>query len=168
MSNPTILQVCARLEADKQWSALFDLLRDYGETPAALWLKGDKELSLTYAEMARRADDLAAWIASATPEGGWIAVAVDTCHNWPSLFWGVLRSGHNVLLLDASASDAMIQGLMEEAGCKIIISRKPRGLSGDIRHKHVLTAQLHQHQGAGNQQGQVLVGLVDGNVEFLL
>ena len=133
MSNPTILQVCARLEADKQWSALFDLLRDYGETPAAVWLKGDKELSLTYAEMARRADDLAAWIASATPEGGWIAVAVDTCHNWPSLFWGVLRSGHNVLLLDASASDAMIQGLMEEAGCKIIISRKPRGLSGDIR-----------------------------------
>jgi len=60
-------------------------------------------------------------------------VAVDTCPNWPSLFWGVIRSGHNVLLLDASAADSMIQGLLEEAGCKVIISRKPRGLSGDIR-----------------------------------
>ena len=133
MSNSPILQVCARLDADKQWSALFDILRDYGDAPCALWLKGEKEHSLSYAEMTRRADDLAAYLAAETPEGGWIAISVDTCHNWPSLFWGVIRSGHHALLLDASASDAMTQSLLEEAGCKVIISRKPRGLSGDIR-----------------------------------
>ncbi len=128
-----VLQVTARLEQDKRLPVLFDIIRDYGDTRCAVWLKGEEELSLSYAEMARRADDYAAYLMENTPEGGWIGVAVDTCPNWPSLFWGVIRSGHNVLLLDASAADSMIQGLLEEAGCKVIISRKPRGLSGDIR-----------------------------------
>ncbi len=47
MSNMDILQVSARLEVDKCFSALFDILRDYGDTLSAEWLKGDKELSLT-------------------------------------------------------------------------------------------------------------------------
>lgn len=128
-----VLQVTARLEQDKRLPVLFDIIRDYGDTRCAVWLKGEEELSLSYAEMVRRADDYAAYLMENTPEGGWIGVAVDTCPNWPSLFWGVIRSGHNVLLLDASAADSMIQGLLEEAGCKVIISRKPRGLSGDIR-----------------------------------
>ena len=132
MSNMDFHQVSSRLEADKQFSALFDVMREYGDTPAAVWLKGDEELSLSYKEMIRRADDFAAFLMAGTPEGGWIALAVDTCPNWPSLFWGTIRSGHNVLLLDASASDSMLQGLLDEAGCKVIISRKPRGLTGDI------------------------------------
>ena len=133
MSNMDLLQATARLESDKRLPALFDIIRDYGDTPCSVWLKGEEELSLSYAEMARRSDDYAAYLKENTPEGGWIGVAVDTCPNWPTLFWGVIRSGHNVLLLDASAADSMIQGLMEEAGCRVIISRKPRGLSGDIR-----------------------------------
>ena len=132
MSNTDILQVASRLEEDRRFPVLFDILRDYGDTPAAVWLKGDKELSLSFAEMTRRADDYAAYLKENTPEGGWIAIAVDTCPNWQSLFWGVIRSGHNALLLDASAADTMVQGLLEEAGCKVIISRKPRGLTGDI------------------------------------
>ena len=59
MSNTGILQVCARLDADKQWCTFFDILRDYGDTLSAVWLKGEKELSLSFAEMTRRADDLA-------------------------------------------------------------------------------------------------------------
>ena len=91
MSNTTILQVSARLEADKRLPVFFDILRDYGDTVFAVWLKEDKELSLSFAEMTRRSDDLAAWLTENTPEGGWIAIAVDTCHNWPTLFWGVIR-----------------------------------------------------------------------------
>ena len=109
MSNMDILQVSARLEGDKSLAALFDILREYGDTPSAVWLKGDKELSLSFAEMTRRADDFAAYLSSCTPEGGWIAIAVDTCPNWPALFWGVIRSGHNALLLDASAADSRLQ-----------------------------------------------------------
>ena len=133
MSQTDLMQATARLENDKRLPALFDLIRDYGDVPCGVWLKGEEKLSMSYAEMARRADDYAAYLKENTPAEGWIGIAVDTCPNWPSLFWGVLRSGHNALLLDASAADNMIQGLLEEAGCRVIISRKPRGLSGDIR-----------------------------------
>ena len=133
MSNLDAQSVCARLEADKTLSTLFDILRDYGDAPAALWLKGEQELSRTYAEMTRRADDFAACIADQAVEDGWVGIAVDTCHDWPSLYWGVLRSGHNALLLDASAPDSVIQGLLDEANCRQIISRKPRALSGNVR-----------------------------------
>ena len=47
--------------------------------------------------MALRADDYAACINSLGLEEGWIGIAVDTCHDWPSLYWGVMRSGHNAL-----------------------------------------------------------------------
>ena len=132
MSNLDALSVCQRLEADKTLATLFDILRDYGDAPAALWLKGEQELSSSYAELARRADDFAACISTLAPEEGWIGIAVDTCHNWPALYWGVMRSGHNALLLDASAPDNVIQGLLDEAHCRQIISRKPRALSGNI------------------------------------
>ena len=133
MSNCDALSVCARLEADKTLATLFDIMRDYGDAPAALWLKGEQELSCTYAEMTHRADDYAACIAELAPEEGWVGIAVDTCHDWPSLYWGVLRSGHNALLLDSSAPDNVIQGLLDEANCRQIISRKPRALSGNVR-----------------------------------
>ena len=134
MSNMDALSVSARLEADKTLSTLFDIMRDYGEAPASFWLNGEKELSMSFAELCRRADDYASCLAGLLPEkSGWVAISVDTCHNWPLLFWGVIRSGHNALLLDSGASDGMTQGLLEEAGCKVIISRKPRGLSGDVR-----------------------------------
>ena len=133
MSNCDAQSVCARLEADKTLATLFEILREYGDAPAALWLKGEQELSCTYAEMTHRADDYAACIAELAPDEGWVGVAVDTCHDWPSLYWGVLRSGHNALLLDASAPDSVIQGLLDEANCRQIISRKPRALSGNVR-----------------------------------
>ena len=132
MSNIDALTVSARLEADKSLATLFDVLRDYGDTPASLWLKGEQELTRTYAEMTRRADDYAACISSLARDESWIGIAVDTCHEWPALYWGVLRSGHNALLLDSSAADSVIQGLLDEAGCTQIISRKPRGLNGNV------------------------------------
>ena len=60
MSNCDVLSVCARLEADKTLATLFEILREYGDAPAALWLKGEQELSSTYAELTRRAADYAA------------------------------------------------------------------------------------------------------------
>ena len=133
MTNCDALSVSAKLNADKTFATFFEILREYGDTPASVWLKGEQELMRTYAELTRRADDYAACISSLAVEGSWIGIAVDTCREWPALFWGVLRSGHNALLLDASASDSVIQGLLDEAACRQIISLKPRGLTGNIR-----------------------------------
>ena len=79
MSNKDTLTVTARIAADKTFAALFDTIREHGDAKAAYWLKGEEELSLSYAEMARRSDDYAAYLKENTPEGGWIGVAVDTC-----------------------------------------------------------------------------------------
>ena len=119
MGNLDALSVCERLENEKTLDNLFDIMRDYGDAPAALWLNGEQELSCTFAEMAHRADDYAACIAQLAPDAGWVGIAVDTCHDWPSLYWGVMRSGHNALLLDASAPDNVIQGLLDEAACRV-------------------------------------------------
>ena len=56
--NP--LAVSEKLQTDPSLSTLFEILRGYGEIPAAMWLKGGQECSLTFAEMTRRADDYAA------------------------------------------------------------------------------------------------------------
>ena len=133
MSNLDAQSVCSRLEADQTLATLFDILRDYGEAPAAYWLEGEQERTRSYAEMTLRADDYAACLNSLDLEEGWIGVAVDTCHDWPSLYWGIMRSGHNALLLDASAPDNVIQGLLDEAHCRQVISLKPRALSGNVR-----------------------------------
>ncbi len=133
MSNWNVQQISEQMEADPSFATLFGILQNYGDAPACHWLKGEQELTRSFAELTRRADDMAACLLSQTPEGGWIGIAVDTCYEWPSLFWGVLRSGHNALLLDASAPDSVLQGLLEEAGCRQLISRKPRALAGNIR-----------------------------------
>ena len=62
MSQTDLMQATARLENDKRLPALFDLIRDYGDVPCGVWLKGEEKLSMSYAEMARRADDYAAYL----------------------------------------------------------------------------------------------------------
>ncbi len=135
----------AKLSADKNLDTLYGIIRDYGESWAARWLTGEEEHGMTFTEMTDRADDYASCLSSLAPETGWIAISMDTCVEWPSLFWGTMRSGHNVLLLDASASDAMTQSLMDEAGCRMIISKKPRKLPAGYRQIDFSTVNAAPH-----------------------
>ena len=123
----------ARLAADKNPETLFSIIRDYGDSYAARWLEGEEERGMTFTEMTARADDYAACLYSLAPGKGWLAISVDTCVEWPALYWGAIRSGHNVLLLDASATDDMTRSLMDEACCRMIITKKPRKLPADYR-----------------------------------
>ena len=134
MNHYDVAAHSARLQADKRLETFFSILRDYEDEVAARWLEGEEERSLTYREMTDRADDFAAYLQAQLPEEGqWIALAVDTCPQWPTLYWGILRSGHNALLLDASAPDALIQGLREEGACRCLITGKLRALPVSVR-----------------------------------
>ena len=53
MSTFDVRAVSARLQADPSLATLFQLLREYDDIPAAKWLKGDQELSLTFRESRR-------------------------------------------------------------------------------------------------------------------
>ena len=92
MSNKDTLTVTARIAADKTFAALFDTIREHGDAPAAYWLKGEEELSMTYAEMCRRADDFASFLGSLAPDSGWIAIAAVTCRDRPPPSRGACRS----------------------------------------------------------------------------
>ena len=144
MSAYDVSAATKRLRASRKLETLFSILREYGGIAAARWLEGDDEKNMTYAELAARSDDCASLLCSLAPgEGGWVALALETCPDWPVLFWALLRSGHSVLLLDASAADSLIQSLMEEAGCRMIITRRPRKLPPSFRQiepKTVLSA----------------------------
>ena len=124
---------CRRLQENKSLDTLFSIIREYGDETAARWLEGDEERSMTFAELCEKADECAARLYSLAPDGGWIGISVDTCPEWPILFWGIMRSGHNALLLDAYAADGLLQSLLEEAGCRLIITRKPRRLPMSCR-----------------------------------
>ncbi len=133
MSSDNIAASVEKLRAAKTLESLFSVIRGHGEAEAARWLEGDTERSMTYAGLASRADQCAACLSVLVPREKWIALAVDTCPEWPILFWGILRSGHNALLLDTSASDSLLEGLLEEAGCNVLLSRTPRKLPASVR-----------------------------------
>ncbi|MCQ2457799.1 MAG: aminotransferase class I/II-fold pyridoxal phosphate-dependent enzyme [Clostridia bacterium] len=121
------------LSENPNTGTLFNIMRAYGDTPAALWLENGEERSMSFAGMTARADDYAAVLRSRVPERCWVAIAVDTCVEWPAVYWGASRSGHDVLLLDAASSDEMVQSLMDDAGCAVLITAKTRRLPAKYR-----------------------------------
>ena len=123
----------AELASDKSLDTLYRIIMNYDDSIAACWLENDEEKFMTFSEMGALADRVGAALHSRVAEGVWIAIAVDTCVEWPPVFWGVLRSGHNALLLDSSAADDQLQALMDEAGCRILITRKNRNLAPEYR-----------------------------------
>ncbi len=133
MGHYDVSAVTRRLRADKRLETLFSVIRSYEDETAARWLENDRECSFSYSDLCIRADSCAAALREQFPGEGWIGLSADTCPQWPIVFWAILRSGHNALLLDAAAPDSLLQSLMEEAGCSILISKKQRKLSEGLR-----------------------------------
>lgn len=127
-----VLKNSALLAQTKTLETLFDISYSYGEETAACYVKGDKVHTITNNAYRQMADDYAAYLKERLPEGGFVAISVDTCKEWPAMFWGVIRSGHDALLLDATMADSLVSHLMAEAGCRAIITAKWRALDTEI------------------------------------
>lgn len=122
----------AMLAQSKTLKRLFELTCEYGGEPAALWLEDGNERQYTFWDYRRLSDDYAAYIAAHAPKGGYVGIALDTCKEWFPTFWGVIRSGHQALLLDASLPDERMRRLMDEAGCSTIITAGRRNLGAGV------------------------------------
>lgn len=129
-----ILSRSRQLNNEPTLQQLFELSVSAPDLIAARYLEGDKEIALTYGECKQRALDYACLISHMVGAGdtGYIAIQVDTCPEWFALFWGVIQSGHNALLLDASLPDDMTSYLLKESGAKALITRHLRALPEDI------------------------------------
>ncbi|MGI6717243.1 MAG: aminotransferase class I/II-fold pyridoxal phosphate-dependent enzyme [Eubacteriales bacterium] len=118
------------LERELTFKHLLEVLCVDKSRPFAIWLEGDEVKSYNYGTLENKVFACAENITNIDfgKKGGWTAIAVDTCMDWPVLFWGLLASGRNALLLDPSLEDGGIDHLMKEAGADALITRKIRNL----------------------------------------
>ncbi len=130
MAQYSIENISQTLRGDMRLQTIYDIITSYDQEEAAVWLEDGKEQTLSFADYARMTDRFAAFIRNAAnaPKGAYIGIAVDTCKEWPAIFWGVIRAGYNALLIDASLSDEMTTYLLTQAGAKAIITPKTRPL----------------------------------------
>ncbi|MDD4124570.1 MAG: class I adenylate-forming enzyme family protein, partial [Eubacteriales bacterium] len=118
------------LEKDMSMKHLFEVLCIDKTQAFAVWLEGDELKSYDYSVLENRSFACAENINTLGfgKKGGWTGIAVDTCTDWPVIFWGLLASGRNTLLLDPSLEDSGIDHLMKEAGADSLVTRKKRNL----------------------------------------
>jgi len=129
---------CSLLSKDKSFRNLFNLICAHGDIPAAEWLENGEIKSLTFNEQRQLADNYAAAFSKLIGTSGRVCICLDCCKDWFPIFWGLVRSGHDILTVDASADDAKLSSLMRQTGTEILVTGSPRSLqcrtilSGDM------------------------------------
>ena len=122
----------ALLSENKTLENLYQLTCAHGDAVAAIWLEGEEKKQWTFSDYARKTRNYAAFLKERLPQGGYVAISMDTCKEWFPTFWGVILSGHNALLLDAAMQDELAVHLMHEAGCRAMITARERDLPEDM------------------------------------
>lgn len=118
------------LEKELTFKHFFDVLCLDKEQTFAIWLENGKEMTYNYDTLQNRSFSCAENIIKMSfgSCGKWTGIAVDTCPEWPILFWGLLSSGRNPLLLDPSFDDSGIEHLMKQTKSTSLITRRKRNL----------------------------------------
>jgi len=133
MSSANIIRNCQLLSENSNLETLFDLTCSHGNATAALWLENNEQKQLSFAQYRQLTDDYAAFLASTfAADGSYVAISMETSMEWFPTFWGLIRSGHNVLLLDFAMADSLALHLMQEAGCDKIITARKRDLPENV------------------------------------
>lgn len=123
-----VLRDCKVLSNGKSFDVLYQLICAHGDIHAAQWIEDGEIHFLTYNQQAQLTDNYAAFISSHIGTSGRVCICLDSCKEWFSLFWGLLRSGHDILAVDAMADDKKLSSLMHEAGCDVLVSAAARNL----------------------------------------
>jgi len=119
---------CQKLSQEKSFKNLFELICAHGEVPAAEWLENGEIHTLTFNEQRQLADNYAASFAKLIGTSGRVCICMDCCKDWFPVFWGLVRSGHDILTVDAAADDAKLASLMSQADCNILVTAHSRGV----------------------------------------
>ena len=124
---------CALLEQSKTLETLFRLTCGHGDADAALFLENGEEKRWSYRQYEAMTRQYAVCLSRAFPGEGYIALSVDTCKEWFPLFWGVILSGRNALLIDATCADDTALRLLREADCHAIVTQRRRSLPETVQ-----------------------------------
>jgi len=129
---------CSLLEKDKSFKNLFELICSRGDIPAAEWIEDDEIKTLSFNQQRQLADNYAAVFAEKFGTKGRVCICLDGCKEWFPIFWGLTRSGHDVLTVDASSTDAKLQSLMQQTNCEMLVT----GVHRDIQCREILVADM--------------------------
>jgi len=119
---------CELLSRDLSFKNLFELICAHGSIPAAQWLENGEIKTLTFDQLKSLADNYAAFFAGATGTSGRVCICLDCCKDWFPIFWGLVRSGHDVLTVDAAADDAKLSSLMRQTNTQILVCSAERNI----------------------------------------
>ena len=112
---------------------LYDILFEDESALHALYLDPDgAERRVTWGECRANALNAAGRLHEAHGAGQWIALSLDTCPEWLTLFFGIILSGNHALLLDPNAPDELTAHLMRQADATVLITRKIRDGLGTV------------------------------------
>ena len=128
-----IEQKSEQLRANSSLQTLFSILTENEDAVQALYLDGDQQpQTVTYGQFRERVYAAACALQKAgVPAGSYVALQLDTCPEWPVLYWAIILSGANALLLDPAHGDEMTAYLLRQAGAAGLIGAAKRaGLSG--------------------------------------
>ena len=116
-------QKCRGMEKDPTLRGFFEILCADGSAPAEYWLEDGRERSISFRQLKRevlccagRVEELGCGV-----RDGWVGLAADTCHQWPTLFWGLVAAGRKPLLLDPSLDAGKLGYLMSQAGASALV-----------------------------------------------
>ena len=122
------------LQKDMSLRGYFEIVCQEQDLKAAIWLEQEEERHYTYGDLYLRAFACAEYIMETGfgTAGGWAGLAVDTCPDWPVLFFGMLIAGRQPVLIDPSLEDGAILHLLRQSGATALISRRQRNLPETI------------------------------------
>jgi len=131
---------CNTLASHKSFSKLFELICAHGDIPAAEWVEEGEIKQLTFNEQKQLSDNYAAYFSEKIGTSGRVCICMDCCKEWFPIFWGLVRSGHDVLTVDASADDAKLLNLMRQTNTEILVT----ALRRDISCRQITAGELAQ------------------------
>ena len=121
-------QKCELLDERASLQGFFDILCADEGAPAAYWLEDGKECSYSFGQLKEMAVCCGGRIESLGlgARDEWVGLALETCQNWPVIFWGLAAAGRKPLLLDPALDDEKLMYLLGQAGAVALICARPR------------------------------------------
>jgi len=135
-----VLRDCALLEKDMSFDGLFRMICGHGEIWAAMWMEGQERHTLTFNQQKQLSDNYAAVLSRVFGKEGRVCISLDACKEWFPVFWGLVRSGHDILAIDPSMNDEKAVHIMKQCNCTMLVGSRRRALPDG--YKQMLVSDL--------------------------
>jgi long-subunit acyl-CoA synthetase (AMP-forming)/acyl carrier protein len=125
-----------KLSKDYSYKCMYDIICENKNRVAAAYTSKDGQThTITYLGYEKRIDRTARALSAALngKTDLFIGLLCASTHNWPILFWAILKSGNNALFLNTNETIDTNNYLLKEAGASTIIS------DSDMTYKNVLS-----------------------------